>query len=91
MPFDPPLVSTSLIPSLLPEALEPPLYSLLPVTRAFLVALQKGWRMKDAKGGTIGYEEFNSDRSMRLNYLLREMAKSMINTTIIRSRTRMSS
>ena len=71
----PPLVSTSLIPSLLPEALEPPLYSLLPVTRAFLVALQKGWRMKDAKGGTIGYEEFNSDRSMRLNYLLREMAK----------------
>ncbi|ORX39976.1 hypothetical protein BD324DRAFT_648593 [Kockovaella imperatae] len=70
-----PLVSSELIPSLLPEALEPPLYNLLPVARAFLVALQKGWRMKDLKGGTIGYEEFNSDRSMRLNYLLREMAR----------------
>ena len=31
--------------------------------------------MKDAGGGTMGHEEFSSERSMRVHLLLREMAK----------------
>ncbi|WWD16062.1 hypothetical protein CI109_100487 [Kwoniella shandongensis] len=71
----PPVVSPSLIPSLQSDALEPPLYELLPVTRAFTAALHRAWRMKDAGGGTTGATETNSNRSMSLRSVLREIAK----------------
>lgn len=71
----PPLVPASRIPSLSAETLEPPLYGLLPVTRAFQSSLQKAWKMKDARGGTMGADEERPNRSMSLRSLLREIAK----------------
>jgi ubiquitin carboxyl-terminal hydrolase 16/45 len=70
-----PIISPTRIPALIPEAAEPPLYPLLPVTKTFLASLQKSWKMKDAGGGTSGSGETSSSRSMRLNHLLREMAR----------------
>jgi hypothetical protein len=70
-----PVIPSSRIPALIPEASEPPLYPLLPVTKTFLASLQKAWRMKDAGGGTSGSGETSSSRSMRLHHLLREMAR----------------
>ncbi len=71
----PPAVSSDRIPSLQPEALEPPLYDFLPVTRTFNASIQKAWKMKDAGGGTSGPGETSSTRSMTLRNLLQEMAK----------------
>ncbi|WRT67214.1 uncharacterized protein IL334_004180 [Kwoniella shivajii] len=70
-----PTVSTKLIPSLQPEILEPPLYDLVPVTRAFTNSLHRAWRMKEAGGGTYGSGETSSTKSMSLNSLLREIAR----------------
>jgi ubiquitin carboxyl-terminal hydrolase 16/45 len=71
----PPIISGSRIPALIPEANEPPLYPLLPVTKTFIASLQKSWKMKDAGGGISGSGETSSSRSMRLHHLLREMAR----------------
>nr|XP_019042311.1 hypothetical protein I302_08913 [Kwoniella bestiolae CBS 10118]OCF21241.1 hypothetical protein I302_08913 [Kwoniella bestiolae CBS 10118] len=70
-----PTVHPKLIPSLHPDILEPPLYELLPVTRAFTNSLHRAWRMKEAGGGTYGHGETSSKRSMSLNSLLREIAR----------------
>ncbi|WWC69375.1 uncharacterized protein I206_103314 [Kwoniella pini CBS 10737] len=69
------IVPPKLIPSLQPDILEPPLYDLLPVTRAFTNSLHRAWRMKEAGGGTYGQGETSSKRSMSLNSLLREIAR----------------
>ncbi|ORY27212.1 hypothetical protein BCR39DRAFT_539027 [Naematelia encephala] len=71
----PPVISPSLIPSLQPSALEPPIYQLLPVTRAFTNSLVKAWKMKDAGGGTTGSAEMSPGRSMSLRNLLKELAR----------------
>ncbi|KAK4683803.1 hypothetical protein P7C73_g6422, partial [Tremellales sp. Uapishka_1] len=68
-------VPSSLIPSLLPSASEPPQYELLPVTRAFLASLSKSWLMKDAGGGTTGSTETSPTRSMSLRNLMKEIAR----------------
>nr|XP_018263762.1 uncharacterized protein I303_03635 [Kwoniella dejecticola CBS 10117]OBR85920.1 hypothetical protein I303_03635 [Kwoniella dejecticola CBS 10117] len=68
-------VPPRLVPSLQPDILEPPLYDLLPVTRAFTNSLHRAWRMKEAGGGTYGQGETSSKRSMSLNSLLREIAR----------------
>ncbi|KAK6902972.1 hypothetical protein I203_108233 [Kwoniella mangroviensis CBS 8507] len=70
-----PIVHPKLIPSLHPDVLEPPLYDLIPVTRAFTNSLHRAWRMKEAGGGTYGASETSSKRSMSLNSLLREIAR----------------
>ena len=71
----PPILAPSRIPSLQPDALEPSIYPLLPVTRAFTSSLEKAWRMKEAGGGTSGPGETSSSRSMTLRALLREMGR----------------
>ncbi|WVF72229.1 hypothetical protein IAT40_007041 [Kwoniella sp. CBS 6097] len=70
-----PSIHPKLIPSLHPDILEPPLYDLTPVTRAFTQMLHKAWRMKEAGGGTSGAGETSSKRSMSLVPLLREIAR----------------
>lgn len=55
--------------------LEPPLYGLLPVTRAFVNALYKNWTLKDNGGGISGPGANSSVHSMSLRELLRELAK----------------
>lgn len=70
-----PAIDPGRIPCNLPDAVEPPLYQLLPVTHAFVNALTRAWRMKDAGGGTWGSQESSSHRSMSLRSLLRELAR----------------
>ncbi|OCF36581.1 hypothetical protein I316_01832 [Kwoniella heveanensis BCC8398] len=70
-----PAIHPKRIPSLHPDILEPPLYELTPVTRAFTQMLHKAWRMKEAGGGTTGSSETSSKRSMSLVPLLREIAR----------------
>lgn len=62
-------------PCLDPNVLEPPLYGLLPVTRAFVNALYKNWTMKDNGGGISGPGASSTVHSMSLRELLRELAK----------------
>lgn len=62
-------------PCLDPNVLEPPLYGLLPVTRAFVNALYKNWTMKDNGGGISGPGSSSTVHSMSLRELLRELAK----------------
>lgn len=62
-------------PCLDPDVLEPPLYGLLPVTRAFVNALYKNWTLKDNGGGTSGPGSSSSVHSMSLRELLKELAK----------------
>ncbi|WVQ78395.1 hypothetical protein IAT38_000481 [Cryptococcus sp. DSM 104549] len=70
-----PAVPLTLIPSLHPDVLEPPLYGLLPVTHTFTESLHKAWRMKDLMGGTSGMGEERPGRTMSLRNLLKEMVK----------------
>ncbi|WVR05167.1 hypothetical protein IAU60_002179 [Kwoniella sp. DSM 27419] len=70
-----PAIDPKLVPSLHDDVLEPPLYGLTPVTRAFTQMLHKAWRMKEAGGGTSGAGETSSKRSMSLVPLLREIAR----------------
>lgn len=71
----PPAIAAGRIPANLPDAVEPPIYQLLPVTHAFINSLTRAWRMKDAGGGTYGSGETSSHRSMSLRSLLRELAR----------------
>lgn len=71
----PPPVPPSTIPALLPGTLEPPLYDLLPVTRAFTNSLHKAWTTKDSAGGTAGALEASSRHSFTLRQLLKELAR----------------
>lgn len=70
-----PAIDPKRIPANLPDAIEPPLFQLLPVTHAFVESLTRAWRMKDAGGGTYGSQESASHRSMSLRGLLRELAR----------------
>lgn len=55
--------------------LEPPLYSLLPVTRAFTNSLHKSWTTKERGGGIAGPGESSTVHTITLSQLLREMAR----------------
>lgn len=71
----PPAQEPRLTPSLGADALEPPLYKLLPVNRAFSNCLHKAWTIKERGGGTSGPGEGSSLHTMTLAPLLRELAR----------------
>lgn len=60
-----PSFSPDRVPALQPSAFDPPLYDLLPVTRAFLNNLHKAWKGKEA----------DEQKSISLRTLLRELAR----------------
>ncbi|BEJ14298.1 hypothetical protein CspHIS471_0400650 [Cutaneotrichosporon sp. HIS471] len=72
----PPAVQTpDATPCLRADSLEPPLYPLIPVTRAFTNMLHKAWTMKDNGGGTSGPGESSMQHAMSLRALLKELAR----------------
>jgi ubiquitin carboxyl-terminal hydrolase 16/45 len=60
-----PSFSPDRVPALQPSAFDPPLYDLLPVTRAFLNNLHKAWKGKES----------DEQKSISLRTLLRELAR----------------
>ncbi|KAL1406772.1 hypothetical protein Q8F55_006177 [Vanrija albida] len=84
----PPPQSASLTPSLLPAASEPPLSTLLPVTRAFNSAIERTWATKDTGGPSISiksllkemarkYDQYDEFAQQDAHELLRHLLDSM--------------